>query len=187
MAQDLRPRRDVAVAHFADRLAEAVDRKRSQLVVGLDPVPDQLPVELRGEALLGREQAAGACARFCCGIVDAVAPYVVAVKPQSAFFEALGSDGFRALEQVSAYARAAGLLVIADVKRGDIGSTARAYSAAFAEPRGDEPALGDARHRQPVPRPRLDRAVPGRGPPHRRRYLLRRQDVESPAARTCRT
>jgi orotidine-5'-phosphate decarboxylase len=144
MAQDLRASRDVAVGHFADRLAEAVDRKRSQLVVGLDPVPEQLPVELRGETVLGREAAAAACARFCCGIVDAVAPYAVAVKPQSAFFEALGADGFRALEQVSAYARAAGLLVIADVKRGDIGSTARAYSAAFAEPRGDEPALGDA-------------------------------------------
>jgi orotidine-5'-phosphate decarboxylase len=144
MAQDLRASRDVAVTHFADRLAEAVDRKRSQLVVGLDPVPDQLPVELRGETVLGREHAAAACARFCCGIVDAVAPYAVAVKPQSAFFEALGSDGFRALEDVCEYARAAGLLVIADAKRGDIGSTARAYAAAFVEPRGDDPPLADA-------------------------------------------
>ena len=144
MAQDLRAGRDVAVAHFGDRLAEAVERKHSQLVVGLDPVPDQLPVELRGETVLGREHAAAACARFCCGVVDAVAPYAVAVKPQSAFFEALGSHGFRALEEVCEYARAAGLLVIADAKRGDIGSTARAYSAAFVEPRGDEPPLADA-------------------------------------------
>jgi orotidine-5'-phosphate decarboxylase len=144
MAHDLRAGRDVAVAHFADRLAEAVERKHSQLVVGLDPVPDQLPVELRGETVLGREHAAAACARFCCGIVDAVAPYAVAVKPQSAFFEALGSDGFRALEEVCDYASAAGLLVIADAKRGDIGSTARAYSAAFVEPRGEEPPLADA-------------------------------------------
>ena len=145
MAQDLRAGRDVAVAHFGDRVAEAVERKHSQLVVGLDPVPDQLPVELRGETVLGREHAAAACARFCCGIVDAVAPYAVAVKPQSAFFEALGSDGFRALETVCEYARAAGLLVIADAKRGDIGSTARAYSAAFVEPRGDDPPLADAK------------------------------------------
>jgi orotidine-5'-phosphate decarboxylase len=58
------------------------------------------------------------------------------VKPQSAFFEALGSDGVRAFEDVCAYARAAGLLVIADAKRGDIGSTARAYAAAFF-PRAD--------------------------------------------------
>ena len=83
-------------------------------------------------------------ARFCCGIVDAVAPYAVAVKPQSAFFEALGADGVRAFEEVCDYARAAGLLVIADAKRGDIGSTARAYAAAFVEPRGDGPPLADA-------------------------------------------
>jgi len=76
--------------------------------------------------------------------VDAAGPYVVAVKPQTAFFEALGAEGFRALEDVCAYARDAGLLVIADGKRGDIGSTARAYSAAFLEPRGGDPPLADA-------------------------------------------
>ena len=134
----------VAVTHFADRVADAVERKRSQVVVGLDPVPEMLPVELSGEAVLGREHAAAACARFCCGIIDAVAPYAVAVKPQSAFFEALGSDGIRAMEEVCGYARAAELLVIADAKRGDIGSTARAYAAAFVEPRGDAPPLADA-------------------------------------------
>jgi orotidine-5'-phosphate decarboxylase len=130
----------VATTNFADRLAEAVERKRSQLVVGLDPRADLLPVELMGEAHLGREATADACARFCRGLVDAVAPYVVAVKPQSAFFEALGADGVRAFEEVCAYSRAAGLQVIADAKRGDIGSTARAYAAAFLEPaNGDEP------------------------------------------------
>ena len=101
-------------------------------------------MELRGEAVLGRAAAASAVARFCKGIVDAVGPYVVAVKPQSAFFEALGADGFRALEEVCEYARAAGLLVIADVKRGDIGSTARAYAAAYLEPRETGEPLADA-------------------------------------------
>ena len=72
----------VATLTFADRLAAEVERKRSQLVVGLDPQPDLLPVELRGDV-----------ARFCCGIVDAVAPHAVAVKPQLAFFEALGAEG----------------------------------------------------------------------------------------------
>ena len=134
----------VATSTFADRLGEAVERKRSQLVVGLDPRLDLLPVELRGEAVLGRAEAANAYARFCCGIVDAVGRYVVAVKPQTAFFEALGADGFAALERVCGYARSAGLLVIADGKRGDIGSTARAYAAAYLEPRGEEPALADA-------------------------------------------
>jgi orotidine-5'-phosphate decarboxylase len=129
---------------FADRLAAAVAKKRSQLVVGLDPRVDLLPMELRGEGVLGRAAAASAVARFCRGIVDAVGPYVVAVKPQSAFFEALGSDGIRALEEVCDYARSSGLLVVLDAKRGDIGSTARAYAAAFLEPRDGDGALADA-------------------------------------------
>jgi orotidine-5'-phosphate decarboxylase len=127
----------VATVGFTDRLAEAVGRKRSQLVVGLDPRVDLLPVELRGDG------DAEACARFCRGIVDAVAPHVVGVKPQSAFFEALGADGARAFEEVCDYARTAGLLVVADAKRGDIGSTARAYASAFLEPRSSG-------HRGPV-------------------------------------
>ena len=104
MAQDL----EAALATgdpFADRLAEAVERKRSQLVVGLDPRLELLPVELRGDAVLGRAEAADACARFCCGLVDAVAPYVVAVKPQLAFFEALGADGSRRSSASARYAR----------------------------------------------------------------------------------
>jgi orotidine-5'-phosphate decarboxylase len=133
-----------AAANFADRLAEAVARKKSQLVVGLDPMVDLLPMELRGETVLGRAAAASSVARFCKGIVDAVGPYVVAVKPQSAFFEALGSDGIRALEDVCEYVRSAGLLVLLDVKRGDIGSTARGYATAYLEPREDGVPLADA-------------------------------------------
>src|SRR5204863_8648561 len=120
----------VATLTFADRLAAEVERKRSQLLVGLDPKPELLPVERRGDV-----------ARFCCGIVDAVAPHAVAVKPQLAFFEALGAAGIEAFDAVCAYARRAGLLVIADGKRGDIGATARAYAAAYLE--GDD-ARADA-------------------------------------------
>jgi orotidine-5'-phosphate decarboxylase len=118
---------------FGDRLAEAVERKRSQLLVGLDPVTDLLPLELAGEAQLGRAEAADACERFCRGVIDATAQYAVGVKPQLAFFEALGADGMRAFENVCGYARTAGLIVIADAKRGDIGSTARAYASAYLE------------------------------------------------------
>ena len=114
-------------ANFGDRLADAVERKRTQLVVGLDPRPDLLPVEVRGDVT-----------RFCCGVIDAVAPHAVAVKPQLAFFEALGAEGLAASEEVCAYARSAGLLVILDGKRGDVGSTARAYAAAYLEPRAEE-------------------------------------------------
>jgi orotidine-5'-phosphate decarboxylase len=134
----------LASSLFADRLAEAVERKHSQLVAGLDPRPELLPVELRGETLQGREQAADACRRFCCGVIDAVAPYVVGVKPQLAFFEALGWHGMKAFEDVCGYARAADLLVIADAKRGDIGSTARAYASAYLEAREGQPPLADA-------------------------------------------
>ena len=105
--------------HFADRLAAAVERKGAPLCVGLDPDPALMPAGL-------------GVVEFCRGIVDAVAGAVVAVKPQSAFFEAQGTTGWEALAEICEYARAAGLLVIADAKRGDVPSTARAYAAAFA-------------------------------------------------------
>ena len=71
-------------------------------------------------------------AEFCRGIVDAVAEVAVAVKPQAAFFEAQGAAGWAELSDVCRFAREAGLLVVADAKRGDVPSTARAYAAAFA-------------------------------------------------------
>jgi len=126
-----------APAQFPDRLAAAVERKGASLCVGLDPMVERLPAELRGV------EPAEAYERFCRGIVDAVAETAVAVKLQSAFFEALGSTGVAVFERVAAHARDAGLLVVADVKRGDIPSTAEAYAAAFLDPRGGEPPLAD--------------------------------------------
>lgn len=116
-------------SHFADRLLDRVDATRSHLVVGLDPDLRELPPEL----LDGVEDLAGAAAAveaFATAVIDGVAELVPAVKPQSAFFEALGSAGVAALERVEAHARAAGLLVIEDAKRGDIGNTMAAYAAA---------------------------------------------------------
>ena len=169
-------------ANFADRLAEAVTRKRSQLAVGLDPRLDLLPMELRGEAVLGRAAAASSLARFCKGIVDAVGPYVVAVKPQSAFFEALGSDGVRALEEVCDYARSAGLLVLARREawrhrldlarvRGRVSRTARRGRATR---RRDD--------REPVHGARLGRAVPRSLPPPRLGRLLPLRNSNAGAA-----
>jgi orotidine-5'-phosphate decarboxylase len=71
-----------------------------------------------------------------------LAPQVAAVKPQSAFFERFGSRGIAVLEQVIAIAREAGALVVLDVKRGDIGSTAQAYADAYLDPRS--PIAADA-------------------------------------------
>jgi orotidine-5'-phosphate decarboxylase len=69
--------------------------------------------------------------QFCKGVIDVVAPLVPIVKPQVACFEALGPHGMAALAEVIAYAHAAGVLVLADGKRGDIGSTAEAYAAGW--------------------------------------------------------
>jgi len=129
---------------FGDRVAAAVDAKRSQLLVGLDPRPELLPVELRGDIYRSRASAAEAVGRFCRGLIDAVAPYVVGVKAQLAYFETLGADGLRAFEEICEYARAANLLVVADGKRGDIGSTARAYADSYLEQREDRPPPVDA-------------------------------------------
>jgi orotidine-5'-phosphate decarboxylase len=74
---------------------------------------------------------AEAFGEFCRGVVDVVAPLVPAVKPQWAFFEQLGAVGIAELERIVHHARNRGLLVIADAKRGDIGSTAEAYAEAF--------------------------------------------------------
>jgi orotidine-5'-phosphate decarboxylase len=108
-----------AAGHFADRLAAAVEQKGAALCIGLDPDPELMPEEI-------------GVSEFCRGIVDAVAAVAVAVKPQTAFFEAQGPDGWAALAEVCDHARAAGLLVVVDAKRGDVPSTARAYAAAFA-------------------------------------------------------
>ena len=141
MKQEVEAGPRIATAPFGDRVVEIVGRKRSQLLVGLDPRPELLPVELRAGVHAGRAAAADACVRFCTGVIDAVSPYVVGAKPQIAFFEALGADGMRAFEEICGYARSAGLLVIADAKRGDIGSTARAYADAYLEAGEDRPLI----------------------------------------------
>jgi orotidine-5'-phosphate decarboxylase len=117
---------------FADRLAEAVRSKQSTLVVGLDPQLEKLPLELRSAADAGsadaRERAAAALRAFDAAVIELVAPFAVAVKPQSAFYERWGAPGIAAYEHAAERARAAGLLIIGDIKRGDIGTTAAAYA-----------------------------------------------------------
>ena len=109
--------------NFADRLAEASRAKHSVAMLGVDPQLDtrNAPGVPAGYTLT----------RFCCEIVEACAPYVAAVKPQLAFFEARGVDGMRAFSEVVKLARRLGLITIADAKRGDIGSTSAAYAEAF--------------------------------------------------------
>jgi len=121
-------------ANYADRLDAATSRAGNACLVGLDPHPSMLPEEFAAARTSpsGAERAAAA-GDFLCEIIDLVAGQVPAVKPQSALFEIHGPDGAAAWERVVRAARAAGLLVIGDVKRGDIDSTARAYATAFLE------------------------------------------------------
>lgn len=121
------------MSHFADRLHDAVRQKGTAALVGLDPRFDQLPTSLVANARSRGGGDAAIVARafeeFCIRLIDVVAPLVPAVKPQSAFFEQYGPDGYGVLARVIAYARQQNLIVILDAKRGDIGSTAEAYAA----------------------------------------------------------
>jgi orotidine-5'-phosphate decarboxylase len=112
--------------------------------VGLVPRIELLPPELVTGLKPGRAGRARAYERFCEGLIEAVADEAVAVKPQVAFFEALGGYGLTALERVCDAAAERGLLVIADAKRGDIRSTAEAYAEAWLAPRDGGRPVADA-------------------------------------------
>ncbi|MCE9606100.1 MAG: orotidine-5'-phosphate decarboxylase [Planctomycetia bacterium] len=128
---------------FADRLSDACRKLASPVVVGLDPRFEQLPAPLTaGIDPKNRRAVAGAYAKFGCEIIDVVAKLVPAVKPQMAFYEQLGLEGMQALMQIVDHARQAGLLVILDGKRNDIGTTAEAYADGLLG--ADSPWGGDA-------------------------------------------
>ena len=117
---------------FGSRLAAAI-AARGPLCVGIDPHPELM-------AAWGLPATADGLARFCGICVEAYAGFAV-VKPQVAFFEAYGSAGFAVLERTTADLQSSGVLVLADAKRGDIGSTMAAYAEAWA---GEGPLAADA-------------------------------------------
>ncbi|KNC19077.1 orotidine 5'-phosphate decarboxylase [Arthrobacter sp. RIT-PI-e] len=110
-------------ASFGERLAAAREAKGS-LCVGIDPHPGLL-------AAWGLEDTPAGLERFSSTVLDAVGPVCAAVKPQVALYERHGSRGLAVLESVLARAAEAGVLTIADAKRGDIGSTLQAYAEAW--------------------------------------------------------
>jgi orotidine-5'-phosphate decarboxylase len=125
------------VKSFGDRVAAQVAARSSQLVLGLDPDPAQLwpkAVELAdaaGGAVPLPTRVGRAVAAHCALAIEAAGDHCAAVKPQVACFERLGAPGWTALQQTIDRARDAGLVVIADGKRGDIDVSARAYAQAF--------------------------------------------------------
>ena len=121
--------------NFADRLISEIDKKGSSICVGLDPRLSQIPgfivekyLEEHGATFAA---AGGAILEFNKGIIEAVKDLVPCVKPQIAFYEQYGIEGLKAFQETCDYAKKAGLIVIVDAKRNDIGSTAEAYANAF--------------------------------------------------------
>jgi orotidine-5'-phosphate decarboxylase len=134
--------------NFGDRVANAVRERESQVLLGLDPDPAELLPAAQGRATgeSPAELAASAVAAHCQALIDSVGDACAGVKLQLACFERLGWPGARALAQVADHARAAGLLVVADGKRGDVPHTAAAYAQALLgtteTPWGPVPGLG---------------------------------------------
>ncbi len=113
--------------HFADRLLAAIREKNAAVCVGLDPLVDRLPSGLQETA---RRNPAEALSAYGRGVIEAVAGYVPAIKINIAFFEPFGAEGVRVYLELIAAAKRAGLLVIGDIKRADIGHSTTQYAFA---------------------------------------------------------
>jgi orotidine-5'-phosphate decarboxylase len=119
--------------NFVEKLLTATRTNKSLLCVGLDPEPSRFPAKYAGKPVVQSVRD------FCLSIIEATAPYVCAFKPNSAFFEVLGPDGLRVLQEISK-AVPTHIPVILDAKRGDIGNTARNYAATVFETYGADAA-----------------------------------------------
>lgn len=123
------------MSNFTDELQAAIDKKKSFVCVGLDPRLNRIPGHIQQRVVTEyghtREAVGRIILEFNRGIIDAVAEYVPVVKPQVAFYEQYGHHGIKAYEETIKYAQKKGLLVIADAKRNDIGSTAKAYADGY--------------------------------------------------------
>ena len=119
-------------SNFGDRLTEANRRTGTVLCMGIDPHCHMIP-QLFGNATAesGSPAAVSAIGNFVSACLDSAVGKVAAIKPQAAFFEQQGPDGMRLLQSLGRAAIDAGMLVIMDAKRGDIGSTSAAYAQAW--------------------------------------------------------
>ena len=113
-------------------LIDSIKKKDAPIVVGLDPMLDYIPEKILEDAFAacGRNLAgvSEAIWQYNKGIIDAVCDLVPAVKPQIAMYEQFGIEGLQAFRRTCSYAKNRGLVVIGDIKRGDIGSTSAAYA-----------------------------------------------------------
>ena len=114
-----------------DKLIKKIKETNNPTVMGLDPRYDMIPECIRKKYSSDVEGACRAIVEFNKGLIDSVCDIVPAVKPQIAFYEMFGVEGLKAFAETAKYAKEKGMIVIADIKRGDIGSTAEGYSNAF--------------------------------------------------------
>ena len=116
------------IDHFGDRLVEKIRKTKSFLCLGIDPHLDLIP-EIFNDNY--KVKNVSKVEKFCFSLLETVIGKIPAVKPQIAFFEQLGPDGMSLLSSLCKYAHSKDFLVIMDAKRGDIGSTSKAYANAF--------------------------------------------------------
>lgn len=114
-----------------DRLMEKIEKLQNPTVIGLDPRPEMIPLEIRKKYDNSVEGISKAVIEWNHRLIDAVQEIIPAIKPQLAFYEMLGIEGMKAFEDTCNYAKQKDMIIIADNKRGDIGSTAEAYAKAY--------------------------------------------------------
>ena len=116
------------VDHFGDRLVEQIRKIKSFLCLGIDPHLDLIPKIFNEDTYINNIKIVE---KFCFSLLEAVIGKVPAIKPQIALFEQLGPEGMILLSSLCRYAQSKGFLIIMDAKRGDIGSTSKAYANAY--------------------------------------------------------
>ena len=133
---------------FIDRLITQIQQKQTPCIVGLDPALERMPESWLKERGITSQSSLADCAeaiyQYNLMVLEAIADLVPAVKPQSAYYELFGSAGIVALEKTVQAARDRDLLVVLDVKRGDIASTATAYAKSYLPSEPKRPLEADA-------------------------------------------
>ncbi len=114
-----------------DNLIEKIKETDSQIVMGLDPRYDMIPEIVRKKYTNDLEGISKAILEYNKELIDNTYDIIPAIKPQLAFYEMFGIEGMKAFKETCKYAKEKGMVVIADAKRGDIGSTAKGYSNAY--------------------------------------------------------
>ncbi len=121
--------------NFSDKLAEQINLKKNPTILGLDPKLEYIPVSIKEKHNINNGESSKAAAdsiiEFNKRLIDSTFDIIPAIKPQLAYYEMYGIEGLRAFYETVRYAKTKGLLVIADGKRNDIGTTAEAYATAY--------------------------------------------------------